>query len=163
MRRAVDTSTFETFWQQGVDFHILVLSVIFAKHAIKLMTKASVPTSHARWCSTRFQRAVKNTRLPVFSYNIEFNLSAGTLIQMNADWDASRLFNNLLIAGNKSNWPIFYKKNWNLHWKSGNLNVRKEGSYCRLWTDWNLWLSSKYPGILCSVWDQNLLFFLSYF
>ena len=29
---------------------------------------------------------------------------------MNADWDASRLFNNLLIAGNKSNWPIFYEK-----------------------------------------------------
>ena len=29
---------------------------------------------------------------------------------MNADWDASRLFNNLLIARNKSNWPIFYEK-----------------------------------------------------
>ena len=29
---------------------------------------------------------------------------------MNADWDASRLFNNLLIAGNKSNWPILYEK-----------------------------------------------------
>ena len=82
---------------------------------------------------------------------------------MNADWDASRLFNNLLIAGNKSNWPILYEKNWNLHWKNGNLNVMKEGSYCRLWTDWNLWLSSKYPGIPCSVSDQNLGFFLPYF
>ena len=29
---------------------------------------------------------------------------------MNADWDASRLFNDLLIARNKSNWPIFYEK-----------------------------------------------------
>ena len=50
VRRAVDTSISEKFWQQGVDFHIVVLSVIIAKHAIKLTTKASVPTLHARWC-----------------------------------------------------------------------------------------------------------------
>ena len=48
VRRAVHTSTSEKFWQQGVDFHILVLSVIIAKHAIKLMTKESVPTLHAQ-------------------------------------------------------------------------------------------------------------------
>ena len=48
MRRAVDTSTSEKIWQQGVDFHILELSVIIAKHAIKLMTKASVPTLNAQ-------------------------------------------------------------------------------------------------------------------
>lgn len=48
MRRAVGTNTLEKIGQQGVDFHILELSVIIARHAIKLMTKASVPTLHAQ-------------------------------------------------------------------------------------------------------------------
>ena len=48
MRRAVGTNTSEKIGQQGVDLHILELSVIIARHAIKLMTKASVPTLHAQ-------------------------------------------------------------------------------------------------------------------
>ena len=48
MRRAVGTNTSEKIGQQDVDFHILELSVIIARHAIKLMTKASVPTLHAQ-------------------------------------------------------------------------------------------------------------------
>ena len=39
MRRAVGTNTSVKIGQQGVDFHILELSVIIARHAIKLMTK----------------------------------------------------------------------------------------------------------------------------
>ena len=54
---------------------------------------------------------------------------------MNADWDASRLFNNLLIARNKSNWPIFYEKIEICSGKMVTSMWQKEGSYCRLWKD----------------------------
>ena len=54
---------------------------------------------------------------------------------MNADWDASRLFNNLLIAGNKPNWPIFYEKIEICSEKMVTSMWQKEGSYCRLWKD----------------------------